>query len=195
MHFTHSSHGFKMIQTELEHAMRNALRWLSAPALTFAVVGMVGCALLRPIGNITLVETSGQELGGAVTQAGTGRVEVTAFVTGWVEAPANILIDQSDPDTPSDLNGALWVPSLAYAVTHPEHGVAILDTGLRAGSCEYGLRPVYWVPCRNQPDSDLVSQLKAGGIRSDEIRFIVLSHFHGDHISGLSRLLEYIECI
>jgi glyoxylase-like metal-dependent hydrolase (beta-lactamase superfamily II) len=193
MHFTHSSHCRKMIQTDLEHAMGNALRWLSASILILASVGIVGCVMLRPIGDITLVETGDQELGGAVAQTGTVRVEVTAYVTGWVEAPANILIDQSDPATPSELSEALWVPSLAYAVTHPQHGVAILDTGLRAGTCDYGLRPVYWVPCRNETGSDLVSQLKADGIRGDNIRFIVLSHFHGDHISGLSSLLDYAD--
>jgi hypothetical protein len=193
MHFTHSIHCRKMIQTDLEHAMGNAPRWMSASILILASVGIVGCVMLRPIGDITLVETSDQELGGAVAQTGTVRVEVTAYVTGWVEAPANILIDQSDPATPSELSEALWVPSLAYAVTHPQHGVAILDTGLRAGTCDYGLRPVYWVPCRNETGSDLVSQLKADGIRGDNIRFIVLSHFHGDHISGLSSLLDYAD--
>lgn len=170
--------------------MQHPSRWLTAPILLFAIVG---CVMLKPIGDITMIETEDQSIERPASTVLTKRVEVTAYLTGWVEAPANILIDQSDPATPLHLRKPQWVPSLAFAVTHPEHGIAILDAGLRAGSCEYGLRPIYWVPCRNEPGADLVSQLKAGGIHPNDIRFIVPSHFHGDHISGLSSLLGFAD--
>ena len=173
--------------------MKNLSRWVIAPTLTVAIAGIVGCVTMKPIGDIALVEAPDPAFEQPVSSAPTNRVEVTAYVTGWVEAPADILIDQSDPRTPAELGQPQWVPSLAFAVTHPVHGVVILDTGLRAGTCEYGLRPIYWVPCRNEPGDDLVSQLKADGIRPADIRFIVPSHFHGDHISGLSSLLDYAD--
>lgn len=173
--------------------MRNSKQWLIASALTLAAAPIVSCVMMEPIGDIILMDAGDQVRGGQDSSTSIGQVEVTAFVTGWVEAPANILIDQSDPDTPAELDEAQWVPSLAYAISHPEHGVAILDTGLRAGTCAYGMRPVYWVTCRNEPGTDLVSQIKAVGIRPDEIRYIVPSHFHGDHISGLSSLLDYAD--
>jgi len=173
--------------------MQNLSWWLIAPTFLIVSLLLVGCAMLKPIGEISLVELN-DERGKPTTEIRqAARVEVTAYVTGWVKAPANILIDQSNPRTPPKLREPQWVPSLAFAVKHPRRGVAILDTGLRAGACDYGLRPVYWVPCRNEPGIDLVSQLKAEGIRPDEIRYIVPSHFHGDHISGLSRLLDYAD--
>jgi len=173
--------------------MKNLRRWVAAPVLTLGISALVGCLIWRPIGDITLVEATGIPQGHSEAAEQNTRVEVTAYVTGWVEAPADILIDQSNPNTPDSLREAQWVPSLAYAVRHPEFGIVILDTGLRAGSCDYGLRPVYWVPCRNAPGSDLVSQLEDEDVRPEDIRFIVPSHFHGDHISGLSSLLDFAD--
>ncbi len=173
--------------------MKKRLFWPVAPILTIGVASVVGCAIMQPIGDITLIEPSDQSRALQLPVASINRVAITAYVTGWVEAPADILIDQSDPGTPAELRQPQWVPSLAFAVTHPQHGVVILDTGLRAGTCDYGLRPIYWVPCRNEPGDDLVSQLKADGIRPADIRFIVPSHFHGDHISGLNGLLDYAD--
>lgn len=173
--------------------MKLSSPWLIPAVLTIAAASLIGCAMMQPIGDITLIEPSNQSPTRQIEAASTNRVEVTAYVTGWVEAPGDILIDQSDPGTPTHLRQSQWVPSLAFAVVHPEHGVAILDTGLRAGTCDYGLRPIYWVPCRNEPGDDLVSQLKSDGIRPGDIRFIVPSHFHGDHISGLNGLLDYAE--
>jgi len=156
------------------------------------LLALIGCAIWQPIGAITVnpaVVTRDYE---PVDQdPHPGEIEALAFITGWVEAPAAILIDQEAPDLPSPLRSAQWVPSIAFLVRHPDLGVAILDTGLRAGECDYGLRPVYWVPCRNEGGEDLVSQLQALGVGGDEIRYIIPSHFHGDHISGLEDLLDY----
>lgn len=155
---------------------------------------LVGCALLSPSGTISIDEFSGFK--NAMSQADIDErpsLEIRAFVTGWVKAPANILIVQDSPLLPPDLQKAQWVPSIAYAVKHPKLGVVIFDTGLRAGECDYGLRPIYWVPCYNKAGQDLVSHLKQAGIKPHAIRYIIPSHFHGDHISGLENLLSYTQ--
>jgi glyoxylase-like metal-dependent hydrolase (beta-lactamase superfamily II) len=117
-------------------------------------------------------------------------VKLTGFVTGWVEAGPEILIDANDPRTPPDLKRKLWVPSISYLLEHPTRGRALLDTGLRSGDCAYGTVPLYWVPCRNSIGSDAVSQLKVHGLSVGDISWIVMSHFHGDHASGLENLLR-----
>jgi len=117
-------------------------------------------------------------------------VKLTGFVTGWVEAGPEILIDASDPRTPANLKRKLWVPSISYLLEHPTKGRALLDTGLRSGDCAYGTEPLYWVPCRNSVGSDAVSQLKARGLGVGDMSWIVMSHFHGDHASGLENLLR-----
>lgn len=165
--------------------------WFIALSLIFVAGAITHFLILPPIGEISL-EGQHNHLSSKEGDIGADvAVEVTAYLTGWVKAPANILIDQRDPRTPDELSKATWVPSLAYAVTHPKSGVAILDTGLRAGQCDYGFQPIYWVPCRNEQGADLVSQLKSDGVEPEDIRFIVPSHFHGDHISGLDDLLGY----
>lgn len=174
----------------MKHLPRTAI-------IVTALIGvliLVGCTVWRPIGDITIRPVA---LSHSVASEGLEHarpeIQVSAYVTGWVKAPANILIDQGSPLLPDHLKQAQWVPSVAYTIRHPEKGIVVLDTGLRAGACDYGLRPIYWVPCRNTPGSDLVSQLKAAGIQPNDIRYIIPSHFHGDHISGLEALLDYSE--
>lgn len=117
-------------------------------------------------------------------------LKVTAFVTGWVEAGPEILIDKTNPRTPAAYKERIWVPSVAYLVEHPTKGRILLDTGLKAGDCAYGNRPVYWVPCRNERGIDAVSELASLGIKPSDLAFIVVSHFHGDHVSGLDNLIR-----
>lgn len=117
-------------------------------------------------------------------------LKVTAFVTGWVEAGPEILIDATNPRTPDAYRKKIWVPSIAYLVEHPAKGRVLLDTGLKAGNCTYGTEPLYWVPCRNSLGSDAVSQLAAVGFKPSDLSLVVVSHFHGDHVSGLAALLR-----
>jgi N-acyl homoserine lactone hydrolase len=194
MHFAYH------MRSSILHARQEALMKLFTFPRTIgllvllAVTGLTAAVLSLgywgPIGSVEVADgTLAQTQRG--DEAPAHGVEVTAFVTGWVQAPADILMDQTDPGTPEHLTAARWVPSLAYAIRHPQQGIVVLDTGLRAGVCDYGLRPAYWVPCRNAPGEDLVSQLQAAGISGEAVTQIIVSHFHGDHISGLSPLLNF----
>jgi len=170
----------------------HTVKQIGAIALGGAIIS--GCAVLKPIGKISVEDFTAPQA--ALRASGLDAaqpLQITAFVTGWVEAPADILIDQDADNLPDALKNDQWVPALAYAVRHPTLGVVIFDTGLRAGACDYGLRPLYWVTCRNQVGSDLVSQLKVAEIGPDDIRYIIPSHFHGDHVSGLESLLAYAD--
>ncbi len=117
-------------------------------------------------------------------------LRVTAFVTGWVQAGPEILIDASDPRVPAADRVPQWVPTVAYLVEHPSLGRILLDTGVRAGDCAFGTRPFFWVPCRATPGGDVVSQLHERGLSARDLDYVFLSHFHGDHASGLAALLE-----
>ncbi|WP_299977312.1 MBL fold metallo-hydrolase [uncultured Pseudoteredinibacter sp.] len=165
--------------------------FLSLVVSIFCLI-LSSCELLQPVGNINIepIALLGDGRSKASLSSHEG-VRVTAYVTGWVKAPAKILIDQDSPDLPSQLQSAKWVPSIAYAIHHPEYGVVIMDAGLKRGECDYGLRPFYWVPCRNDVGADLVSQLIRSKVAGEDIIHIIPSHFHGDHISGLGALLAY----
>jgi glyoxylase-like metal-dependent hydrolase (beta-lactamase superfamily II) len=180
--------------TTEEHLMRLISKIALSTFTGLGLLALVGCAALTPSGKISVQAFANPETPKShLKHNGQSGLELTAYVTGWVEAPADILIDQDEPSLPDELKTAQWVPSVAYVVEHPTLGAVIFDAGLRNGDCDYGLRPVYWVPCQNTAGSDLVSQLKHSGIRPEDIRYIIPSHFHGDHISGLEDLISFTD--
>lgn len=163
---------------------------LIAAVTAFAVFQL---GLFAPIARITVVRMDGAPPTSRDWNdvlAHPTELKVTAFVTGWVEAGPEILVDKTNPRTPAEYKQRIWVPSVAYLVEHPTKGRILLDTGLKAGDCAYGNPPVYWVPCRNTRGSDAVSELSSLGIKPADLAFIVVSHFHGDHVSGLDNLVR-----
>lgn len=120
------------------------------------------------------------------------RLRVTAFVTGEVFTGTQILIEGDHPRTPEAQKKDQWVPALAYLVEHPTQGRILFDTGVprpdAEGRCDFGRWPLFSVPCRAAPHQNAADQLAARGLSSRDLRFVVMSHFHGDHVGGLSAL-------
>ena len=87
---------------------------------------------------------------------------------------------------PAEAPGTRFVaPVSSYLVSHPR-GKLVFDTGI---SCDaladpagrLGKRVASLFSIRSRAGEDAVSQLAALGIRPDEIRYVVNSHFHFDH--------------
>lgn len=117
-------------------------------------------------------------------------LKVTAFITGWVNVPSEILIDVGDKEISGKIDEEQWVPVLSYLVEHPKYGNLLLDAGMRSGDCSFGVRPLFWIPCRNKTFSNIVSQLKKHNFNIKDLNYILISHFHGDHISGLDEIMK-----
>jgi glyoxylase-like metal-dependent hydrolase (beta-lactamase superfamily II) len=113
-------------------------------------------------------------------------VTLTAFNTGQVFTGPSILIDAGDVHTPEKDKHDQWVPSLAYWLHHPSQGDVLLDSGVAGTDCAYGVKPFYWVPCRETKNAR--DRLRAHGV--SQLRYVILSHFHGDHSGGLATLSE-----
>ncbi|MDB4943220.1 MAG: N-acyl homoserine lactone hydrolase [Labilithrix sp.] len=120
-------------------------------------------------------------------------LHVTAFNTGEVLVGTSIVIEDG-PRVPEPLRHDRWVPALAYLVEHPTAGRMLFDTGVPAsdakGRCDFGRWPLWNVPCRSAPDQTAIAQLAARGVAPTDLRFIVMSHFHGDHAGGLHALVK-----
>ncbi|MBJ7319779.1 MAG: MBL fold metallo-hydrolase [Brevundimonas sp.] len=90
--------------------------------------------------------------------------------------------------------GAEWkpavFPALAGLILHPTVGPVLFDTGydpafFRA-TATFPERLYRWATPVNLPGGAAVSdQLGRFGLKPDDVRAVVISHFHGDHVAGL----------
>lgn len=80
--------------------------------------------------------------------------------------------------------------ALAALLHHPEHGWTLFDTGYAprvldaARGWPYRLYALA-TPLRIPADGAVIDQLPALGIAPEEVRRVVVSHFHADHVGGL----------
>jgi glyoxylase-like metal-dependent hydrolase (beta-lactamase superfamily II) len=82
------------------------------------------------------------------------------------------------------------LPIYAWLIEHPE-GLIVVDTGETARVSEAGYFPRWhpyfrlglreWVG----PEQEIGPQLQALGFSPDDVRWVVLTHFHTDHAGGL----------
>ncbi len=79
--------------------------------------------------------------------------------------------------------------SLVALFQHPQHGWLAWDTGYAPRMLAETLRWPYVLyrlatPLRIRPELALVAHLARQGIASTDIRTIIVSHFHADHLAG-----------
>lgn len=93
--------------------------------------------------------------------------------------------------------GAGWAPvefpSLVAVVEHPVHGVLLLDTGYteRYRSATRRLPDALYgglLPADVHREETVVAQLDRLGIAPEDVRTVVLTHLHADHVCGLADL-------
>lgn len=73
---------------------------------------------------------------------------------------------------------------------HPREGWLLFDTGyaprLLDATVRWPMRIYRWgTPLRLRPELAAVAQLPRFGLRAGDVRHVVLSHFHPDHLAGL----------
>lgn len=92
------------------------------------------------------------------------------------------------------VRGAPWrpadFPALFAVVRHPTHGITLFDTGyserFAAETHPFPARLYRWLtPVALAPGETAVEQLRAESVRPEDVRRIVISHFHADHVAGL----------
>lgn len=83
------------------------------------------------------------------------------------------------------------LPILAWLIEHPE-GLIVVDTGETARVSEPGYfprwHPYYRLAVREwvAPEDEIGPQLRRLGFSPDEVRWVVLTHYHTDHAGGLA---------
>lgn len=89
-----------------------------------------------------------------------------------------------------DRNWTEPLPIYSWVIEHPE-GIILIDTGETARTLEPGYFP-WWnpyfqfsiKPCL-QPEDEVNFRLRAVGIAPEDVRWVILTHMHTDHIGGL----------
>ncbi len=82
------------------------------------------------------------------------------------------------------------LPILAWLIEHPE-GLIVVDAGETARVSEPGYftrwHPYYRLALREwvAPEDEIGPQIRRLGFSTDDVRWLVLSHFHTDHAGGL----------
>jgi glyoxylase-like metal-dependent hydrolase (beta-lactamase superfamily II) len=82
-------------------------------------------------------------------------------------------------------------PATLAVIRHPEHGVVLYDTGYSQRFLDatrpFPERLYRWVtPVTIPPGATAAEQLRARGVDPEDVRRIVVSHFHADHVGGLA---------
>ncbi|GIW22895.1 MAG: hypothetical protein KatS3mg068_1902 [Candidatus Sericytochromatia bacterium] len=87
-------------------------------------------------------------------------------------------------------NVKIKFPSMFSVMIHKKHGVILFDTGyseeIYNASKKFPLN-IYTklIPVFCKKEDTAVEKLKRIGISKEEVKYIIISHFHTDHISGL----------
>lgn len=81
-------------------------------------------------------------------------------------------------------------PALTALIKHPEKGYILFDTGYSNRFYEEtkkwpGKIYAFMTPTHVKEEEYLVNQLAKKGIQAEEIKYVIISHFHGDHICGM----------
>lgn len=81
-------------------------------------------------------------------------------------------------------------PALVGLFLHPDEGPILFDTGydpaFLAATEPFPERLYRWLtPPELAPGASASAQLSSMGVAPEDVRWVVLSHFHGDHAAGL----------
>lgn len=110
--------------------------------------------------------------------------EVSALDGGFLDMPDHLLVSTAKPGERH------IVPSLAFLLTHAQTRARLLfDLGMdpeHEYTEVYKARPHIGIIHKPVPPVDIVSSLKKGGLKPEDVSHICLSHVHWDHVGNPS---------
>lgn len=117
------------------------------------------------------------------TRRGNRMITLSLLDTGYCKHPEAVVLSGAS------LKPAKF-PSTVAVLEHRKHGVILFDTGYSerffSATDPFPERLYRWLtPVSHQDSQSAVAQLKRRGISASDVRTIIVSHFHADHVGGL----------
>lgn len=83
-----------------------------------------------------------------------------------------------------------WRPAPAFVIEHPTQGLVLFDAGISREVAREGERalpiPMRWLfESRGREERLLTAQLREAALRPEDVRQVIVSHLHEDHVGEL----------
>ncbi len=117
-------------------------------------------------------------------------LQVEALTVGYCTVPAGALRPKGVVQSGASWFAPTRCPALVLLIHHPSHGPVLMDTGYSPRFFEatrswpersYALTTPVTLPRAQQ----LVAQLATRGIAPQDVRHVIITHCHADHVAGL----------
>jgi len=110
-------------------------------------------------------------------------IKLTLMTTGWCTVNERMML-------PDQKRREVTIPALIALLEHPRLGPILFDTGYspryqtEIQQFPYSIAAKL-LPVEATEAESAVAQLAGRGIRPEDIRYLIISHFHADHLGGL----------
>lgn len=127
-------------------------------------------------------------------------VKVHPLVVAEISAPPQYFDRGSGRSAPAMVRALatprsrwLTLPIQAFLIEHPTAGAILVDTGIHEGVAtsprrQHGLAMAAAFRVRMTPDQAVPAQLRARGVQPEDVRLVLMTHLHWDHVSGATQL-------
>lgn len=119
--------------------------------------------------------------------------------TGYVHMDGNIHINKKSPVFKNKPADSRYNPSYCFLLTHPKMGHILIDTGLHPDFClketgNFGRLLGKIIKVKTEKGQDVISRISSLGLSVQDIGYIIMTHLHSDHASGLPLFEDCSRC-